>query len=160
MTVYATSLGDLTSLINAKTSAALTNEFDVIGLIATPVGESPCNTKAMLQAKTTSASYQGRKVIYYDRLNLADLAKFQYFKIPMEEDVSLYSMFNTLRDGLGIKFTEDDLVDAQSVATETGVAITLTAKPLSLGWYGTVTLEFAGLPHISTAFYSDKLNGF
>jgi hypothetical protein len=160
VTVYATSLGDLTSLINAKTSAALTNEFDVIGIIATPSGESPRNTKAMLQAKTTSTVYQGRKVIYYDRLNLADLAKFQYFKVPIEEDISIYAALNLLRDALGIKFTTDDLVETQTVLTETGVEVTLTAKPGSLGWTGTVTLEFNELPHISTAFYSDKLNGF
>jgi len=159
VTVYVTSLDDLTSLVNAKASVSLTGEFDVIGIIPTPSGESAKNTKVMLQAKTTSL-YQGRKVIYYDRLNLADLAKFQYYSIPIAADVSLHDELVTLRDAFGIKFATTDIENTVTVETENGVEVHLVAKSDSLGWYGEATLLLSDLPHISTAFDSDRLNGF
>lgn len=129
------------------------------------VPENTHNTKAVIYAANSNTIYKGSTIVYYDRLDLAMLANLgpldrtKYVQVA-DVDVSIYSMLDLIRDAVGIQFTTDDLVETQTTAGDDGTLVTLTAKTNSIGWVGTVTLQFSGLPNIINAFNGRALIGF
>jgi len=104
--------------------------------------------------------FTGRSKVYYDRLNLADLSNFTFTKNPADPDVSVYTILDIIRNQTGITFTQDDLVDHQVEDTGTVIQVLLEAKPTSLGFTGSFTLQLKNYPDISTLFTSNALVGF
>ena len=166
MSIYVKSLDDIAAmLVAAGATGVVSNDIKVIALKPTPSGESVNNTKAVIQMQPSNVSFTGTTIVYFDRLDLSKLAnlgpfdKTKYLTFS-DVDVSIYTMLDSIRDAVGIQFTTDDLVETQTVAADDGTDVTLTAKSTSLGWTGTVTLRFSGLPNIINAFNGRALTGF
>lgn len=170
MSIYQTALDDIAAMLVAAGATGMTGSgTTVMQLKPTPapggVPEDSHNTKAVIYAANSNTTYKGSTIVYYDRLNLAMLANLapldrtKYTQIA-DVGVSVYTMLDLIRDAIGIQFTTDDLVDTQTVAGANGTDVTLTAKSTSVGWYGTVTLSFSGLPNIINAFNGRALIGF
>ena len=166
MSIYVKSLDDIAAmLVVAGATSVVSNDIKVIALKPTPSGESVYNTKAVIQMQPSNTSFTGTTIVYFDRLDLSELVnlgpldKTKYLTFS-DVDVSIYTMLDSIRDAVGIQFTTDDLVETQTVAADDGTDVTLTAKSTSLGWTGTVTLRFSGLPNIINAFNGRALTGF
>lgn len=110
----------------------------------------------------TNASnpFSGQSKVYYDRLNLANLANFTFTKNSANVGVSVYTILDVIRNQTGITFTSDDLVDHAVVDTGNGLQVQLEAKPTSLGFTGTFNLPLKNLPSIATLFTTNALVGF
>ena len=106
-------------------------------------GQTAHNTAIQLSAKA-SAAYQGNKVITYDRLNLASLANIAGVKIVANNPNSTYDILNNLKYFTGVDLTSDDVEDLPYVTVGSDRAIVLSAKPNSVGWYGSV--QFTVVP--------------
>ena len=145
--------------------AVATADYTVLGLRATTTAEQTQygkNTKVAIQMNASS-TLRGQMNLYYDRLDLGALANFTPWKLPADQNVDVSVLLTTIRDMYGILFTMNDLADSQTVDDGSGTGstkITLTALSSSLGYTGTVTIGFAPLPNISTAFFSNQLSGF
>lgn len=166
MSLYQNSNDDLSALISAAAGVAVaTADYTVLGLRPTTTAEQTQygkNTKIAIQMNASS-TLRGTMNLYYDRLDLGALANFTPYKLPVDQNVDISQLLTTIRDMYGILFTMADLADAQTVDDGSGTGgtkITLTALSTSRGYTGSVTIYFAPLPNIGTAFYSNQLSGF
>jgi hypothetical protein len=121
------------------------------------------NTKIRMLMGASNTTYAGYKDIFYDRLDLGALANFNPYQVSVTPGVSVLTVLDKIRDQYGIQLTANDINDVQTVDRDGDgkyTTVTLTSKPTSLGWIGSVTLTFLGLPDISQAFISQSLGGF
>lgn len=164
MSLYQNSNDDLSSLISAAAGVSVTSsDYTVLGLRTTTTAEQTQygkNTKVAIQMNPSS-SLRGQMNLYFDRLDLGALANFTPYKLPADIGVDVSQLLTIIRNMYGILFTMNDLQDVQSVDDGTGKAqVTLTALSTSYGYTGTVTIGFASMTPISSAFYSNQLAGF
>lgn len=118
------------------------------------------NTKIMTMA-SEAGIYKGSRVIYYDRLNLADMVNFEFTQAVLPNNTGVHAMLRSIMAMTGLSFTEDDLVNHVSEPDGNGgVQVLLEAKPESIGWTGSFLLVGVNYPDISTAFDSNILPGF
>lgn len=99
------------------------------------------NTQVELQATNVAAAYQGSVIVYYNRLDLADLAKMVTLDMKAPGIMTSHDLVPFLNDryGLNLSTTDVELVDA--VDNVTYKTVTLTATAGSLGWIGTVDVS-------------------
>jgi hypothetical protein len=168
MSLYQASQDDLSLMLSAATGQTITSSmYTVQGVRSTTTTEQAGvangrNSKARV-LMNGSASWRGYVDVYYDRLDLSALTNFSPIKIATSIGLDLFSVtvMNAIRDMYGIIYTTADFADASTVDDGSGNAIiTLTALPQSVGWINSVTIGFAGLPNIATAFSSPVLPGF
>lgn len=165
MSIYQTAADDLALLLTATTGVSiLSTHFTVVAIAPTLNGESVYNTKIRIKFVSPS-TLTGEKTFYYDRLNLADLEHLHPFTDGRLRSAggigtSLYNLFPALRNGLGIQFTQADVVETFGEDDGIGIKIQLLAKPSSVGWFGTYSVKMAGYPNISEAFHSQHVLGF
>lgn len=165
MSIYQTSNDDLALLISAAVgTTVLSTHYTILGITPTPAGESTYNTKIRIKFVSPSI-YSGEKTLYFDRLNLADLSHLHPFtdgrlKSGAASGLSVYSLFTSLRDGLGINFTTTDLEETFATPDEVACQVVLKAKSTSLGWYGEYTVKMSSYPNFSVLFFSTDLVGY
>lgn len=168
MSLYQASQDDLSLMLSVASGKTInTADYTVIGLRATTTAEQSGvaggkNTKARV-SMNTSSTYRGYVDVYYDRLDLSALQYFSPITAVAQAGVSVSTLLTQIRDTYGINFTMNDLVDHSTVDDGTGtgtVTLLLEAKPGSIGWRNSVTIKFAPLPDISTAFISNIMPGF
>jgi len=139
----------LLNYINAKnaTTLAMTDvEFSAPSVInGTWRGvANPHNTAVRLTASATSI-YQGTVVVTYDRLDLKEIIKIGGFTLRADHPTSAHQLMDTLATYNGLNFTTDDIEDSPVTDNGNGTyTVTLTAKPGSYGWVGSVTIENFG----------------
>lgn len=168
MGLYQASQYDLSLMLSVATGQTITSSmYTVQGVRATTTAEQSGvaggkNSKARV-LMGASATYRGYVDVYYDRLDVSDLANFSPIKSSIAIGLDLYStsVMNGIRDMYGINFTSVDFADVSTVDNGSGTAqVTLTALSQSPGWIGSVTISFASLPNISTTFSSTIMPGF
>lgn len=165
MSIYQTSTDDLALLVSAAIGFSVpATHYSIIGIMPTPSGESPYNTKIRIKFGPPSI-YVGEKTLYYDRLNLADLDHLHPFtdgrlKARAGPGISVSGLFPALRDGLGINFTVADLEETIATEDEGGAQVILRAKPTSPGWYGEYTAKMSPYQNFSILFFSTTLSGY
>lgn len=139
---------DLISALNREAATAL----DGTGLTFSQVLPGTGNLAKIRLTAKADYTYRGTRVVEYHRRNLADLlGKFPVYP-RMQPQATLYALLTSIRDA-GVRFTTDDLEDAPVITREDGMfEVQLTAKPGSIGWYGTGTFIFQNLPPISLAY--------
>lgn len=142
-----------------------TTGWTVTGVRPTKTGDNQPNqnTKLRVTARPGNTFYTGFADVFYNRMDMSQLASFNPFLVSMPPGISILTVLNTIRDQYGVQLTTDDISDATTVDKNGDgafTAVTLTAKSTSLSWTGSVTLTFGGLPNISTAFVSAILPGF
>jgi len=120
------------------------------------------NTRISVGFLESSTVGTSARVVYYDRLDLAPLAKANLHGAKVSPGSNLAAMIPVIRNYTGAVLTADDLVEHSAVLNDTTGVITfqLEAKSTSLGWYGSGTLTFEGAASIETAFSDDRLPGF
>lgn len=165
MSIYQKSKDDLALAISASMGKVIiASHFNILGIRPTPAGQSERNTKIAIEMSTTSA-YTGRKIFYYDRLDLANFAKLRSFppggqsRLRVGRDLNAHDILDTIRDALGVNFNVLDIENNTTIAYPGGTSLLLKAKPESLGWVGEYTLKFKDIPDISEAFYQTSLPG-
>ncbi len=161
MSIYQDSAAELAALVS---QAAGTTVTAAQMTFTTPTvvigGESTKNTK-LWAICNADAPVKGRKVVFYDRLNLADLSHFGFEPLSIDAGVSVYTVLDVIRDSIGITLTAADLEETTTVEDEDeNVSVLLKAKATSLGYTGEYIFVAKPWPHISTVFSSDQLIGF
>jgi hypothetical protein len=104
--------------------------------------------------------YHGYQDFKYQRINLTQA----YDYIPVMRSVgadTLYNMLDIVNAYLGLNFTQDDVVDTNVARVDAGasVNINIIAKPTSLGYTGSMVLEFQRItPELSSVIRSVSLD--
>lgn len=168
MSIYQKPIDDLIALVNAKNGTTFTAaQLPIKALRPTPAGESTKNTKIMFEALSTDPNWRGTKILYYDRLNLADLGNLPSFlpngrfRTSINPGLKASALLAEIRNSVGVQFDMTDIEDTTAIADQNNASdLLLKAKPGSLGWVGEFVLKFATPPNISTAFFSSNLQGF
>lgn len=163
MSIYQDSAADLAALVSQAAGTTVTADQLTFTTPTAPAqGESTKNTKLWAICKDT-APVKGRKVVFYDRLNLArmDNPAFAYESISMDSGGTVYNALTTIRDATGITFTQADLEETPVLTDDEGnISVVVRAKATSLGFTGEFLFKAKPWPHISTIFTSDQLIGF
>lgn len=101
---------------------------------------------------------KGSGVFQYRRRDFKDLASKYVVPPRIKPQATLYALLPYLTD-IGLGLTQDDVLDSPVVSLSDGTfELTLTAKPMSIGWYGTGKLIVRNLPPISLAIVENNLN--
>lgn len=117
-----------------------------------------------IRVTAASASYQGSKVIQYNRLDLGQLANLHGIeRLAAWEPKSTWDLLDPLAFYTGIKFDQTDLQNLPITLNADGSGqAQLSADPNSLGWIGSVVLSFVkggvGLDSALTTTNLDGLN--
>ena len=107
-----------------------------------PSGQT--NTQLSITAIQPSSPYQGSVVVNYKRLNLADLAVLLPQPIQGNGWLTVADFWAVLNANFGLNFVTGDLNDSTAlvIASDGSGTVTLTAQANSMGWIGSVTLNF------------------
>lgn len=167
MSLYQASQDDLSLMLSVASGQTITSAmYTVLGVRATTSADLPAsggkNTKARV-SMVSSSTLRGILDVYYDRLDLSQLANYSPILNVAAAGTALSALLTQIRDTYGINFTMADLAAANTVDDGSGTGATtllLTALSGSIGWINSVTIKFGPLPNISTAFYSNILPGF
>lgn len=101
------------------------------------------NTSLLITAKDSLTPYDGAVTIRYRRLPLSDLLQLVPTTIKANDLVTTIDLANRLNEAYGLNFTTDDIVDEPLTLVGGEGAATITAKPNSFGWLGSVTFQIA-----------------
>lgn len=125
------------------------------------VPDGSVNTEIVVTASTPRSPYEGSVTVQYRRLNLGDLQRFLPLPIRANGIVTTADVISVLNANFGMALTAQDLVQETITSLTDDVGqITLTAKPDSLGWIGSVVLDFVkGNININTALATKYLPG-
>lgn len=167
MSIYQASKDDLAALLTTASGVPITSsQFDIILMRPTVAADnSVFNTRIRVNFNST-ATLAGAKDFFFDRLNLADLPKLNYFtsatryRAVVGVGLALTSILTIIRDNTGAVFTSADLEDQTTTGDSSGVSVILRAKSTSVGWYGECVANFSLPPSISTVFTTDVLGTF
>lgn len=167
MSLYQNSNDDLSAMISAAAGGTVaTADYTILGVRPTTTAEQTQygkNTKVAI-SMNPSSTYRGQMSLYYDRLDLAALSEFSPYKLVATAGQTVAQVLPLIRDMYGITLTMSDLQSGAQVVDDGtgtgGTQITLTALSTSPGYTGSVTIQFAPPPNISTAFFSNLLPGF
>ena len=127
-------------------------------LYVDPAGKT--NTEIVMTANNPASPYEGSAPLHYTRLDLASLATYLPSPILGHSLATITDVLNLLNKNYGLNFVVADLEPGDvSLTNDVGV-VTLTAKPKSLGWFGTVDLLFSrGNIDINTAITVKSIPG-
>jgi len=160
MSTFQQSSADIALMLTTAAGSTLSDSMvSFVGLKPHDGSVSQKNTEVWV-ITNTSSPFQGRSKVYYDRLDLSQLGNFTFTKNSVDPNVSVYTVLDIIRNMIGVTFTQDDLVDHQVEEMGSMIQVMLEAKPTSLGFTGSYTLQLASYPDISTLFTSNALVGF
>lgn len=161
MSAFMSAKDSIAAILSAKTGLTLTaSQLYFSTPLAVDKQTFGGNTKIKVTG-LAGAPVKGSAIVYYDRLNLADFANFQYTPIATPPGSTLYENLDEIRQMTGMILTQDDVNDAVVInGGGSESTLTVAAKANSLGWIGSVDLTFLQYPHISTVFSSNYLAGF
>jgi uncharacterized protein (UPF0264 family) len=168
MSLYQASQDDLSLMLSVAVGATVNSaDYTVLGVRPTTTAEQSGvaggkNSKARVSMKSSS-TYRGYVDVYYDRLDLGALTNFSPIKTVASAGTDISALLTQIRDMYGINFTMADLADTQTQDDGSGTGastLLLQALSTSIGWINSVTIKFAPLPDISTAFNSPVMPGF
>lgn len=158
MALFQGSIPDLVMSVNRQSDAPL----DYEGLLFSPIkGEYDLDddrkTKVRITAKDDYV-YRGSEVISYHRLDLNVLPGLLHRAPRITPKDTLYALLPELITALGIRLSQNDVVDAEVVNQGSGdYRVILEAKPESYGWIGSCVLIFNDLPPISIPITETEL---
>lgn len=145
MTIHRTAKQSLVDYINSANSAALTVAELDFGL-PTPIagtwreGLIDRNTAIKITAKEAS-SFQGSRIICYDRLKLDDFNKLIPLSIKNYLPDTTHDLIKPLRLRYGIVLDPDEFIDEPLPEIgDVPVACVLRAQPHAIGWLGQVEI--------------------
>jgi hypothetical protein len=130
--------------------------FDV-PVVDTPPEEQTgkWNTKLTLEG-VPGRGYYGPADIYYRRVPMSDLGAVEIRSTSGFTDEQIVSMINNML-GASIDPSELEPIDIPDIALDESKVITITAKPESLGWYGSTTMTLTyGRPYFNSII-ADRL---
>ena len=106
--------------------------------------------------------YFGVTQIYYNRLKLETAFANQLIKLTfLKPFTSLYEQFEALNEEFASVFTKDDLEDFTIAPSEESFGVlTLTAKPESLGWQGSVQIAYEVIDPVQVDIPDTELDGY
>lgn len=166
MSLYQNPNDDLSAMISAALGVTVTSaQYSVLGIRPTTSADLPVsggkNTKIAIQM-LTGAAYRGQVNLYYDRLDLSQLANFSPVLLPAAVGAAASTLLTTLVNMYGFTFTAADLVNNVVGVAPDGVhlQLLLQATPGSLGFINSCEVLFTGVLPLSVAFYSTTLLGF
>jgi len=143
MSIHYSSKQSLVNYINSANGSPLTVDELNFGL-PTPVagtwreGLVAGNTVIKITAKPES-TFQGARVINYDRLNLNDFNKLATLSVKVYQPTKLSDFFPALKRKYGIVLEVVDFVDQPFTYTGSSQEeVSLVAKSDSVGWTGTL----------------------
>lgn len=164
MTIFATGAADLIAAINTASGLTFTASEIIFGVprAATDAEKTKYNKNTRVAFKVDDASTKalGFTEVFYDRTDIQYLNLFNLYGtlVPVGAPMSTWLPVAMTYMNLGI--TPNELVDRPSTLVNGKVQCILETLPGCLGWFGTATLNFPGLPDIATAFNTNILNGF
>lgn len=166
MSLYQNSNDDLSAMISAAAGVTVTSSQYTIQAVAPTTASEQSgvaggkNTKVSV-LMNSGAPLSGSMTLYYDRLDLGALSNFQPYRLPGSPDVDVSTLLTQFCNMFGFTLTMNDIADATSYTASDGtIQVVLTALSTSLGFTGTFTAVFSGLPNISTAFMGTTMPGF
>lgn len=164
MSIFVTSVADLISMINVASGVTFTASDLVFGTpraaTTAEVTQYGKNTAVAVRASDTTTLVSGFTTFYYNRLDFAGLSNFDLTNCQLAEGLGKADWVPLVQGYLNVPLTVAHLVEHITTTVAGKVNTQLEATSGSLGWFGTVTLKFGGLPDISTAFTDNHLNGF
>ncbi|MNQ32313.1 hypothetical protein D3C85_457140 [compost metagenome] len=108
------------------------------------------NTWSIVEPDGTPLTFRGRKVIFYNRLDLADFARFRPVRpLKAPKPTSVHGMLAAIQYYFAIKLSVDDVEDDPTNLDVDGVGtVTVRAKATSPLWIGSITFDVlpGGLP--------------
>ena len=106
--------------------------------------------------------YFGVTQIYYNRLKLETAFANQLIKLTfLKPFTSLYDQFEVINEEFASVFTKDDLEDVTIEPSEEEFGVlTLTAKPQSLGWQGSVQIAYEVIDPVNVDIPDTELDGY
>jgi hypothetical protein len=121
---------------------ALTGQDAIVGVTKDANGvNQPIvrNTRIFLTPVAKTGNY-GPRVIYYNRIHVSDLGTIT---VPIGTATTIYEALPQINTNYGIGLSQDDVVDAPLPAPDSNgyVTVTLSIKPTSVLFYGTVKVS-------------------
>lgn len=106
--------------------------------------------------------YFGVTQIYYNRLKLETAFANQLIKLTfLKPFTSLYDQFEVINEEFAAVFTKDDLEDVTIEPSDEDFGVlTLTAKPQSLGWQGSVQIAYEVIDPVQVDIPDTELDGY
>lgn len=171
MTIYQDIKTELAPLLSTALGTAIAEtEFTIVGTRAVTGQESVThgnsNSKIAVQAVEESTLYQGRELIYINRLDLANLRKLSYYNQTMAyagatgSGLSVYSLLTRLKDCLGARFTVADLEETFTTEVNGFTELMLIAKTNSPSWFGSTKIIFEAPEKLDNAITTEYLATF
>lgn len=159
--MYLSPAADIDALIALLAGVSLTGQYTVTSgpTATTEDDDTERNTKLTI-TMSPSSTYQGAKQFFYDRLDIGYLATITPYVLMLGVDIDIVAALPQIQAQYGVTFTSADLVDHSSVTAGANTTLLVEAESTSLGFVGSATLTFKGLPNISTVFNSTILAGF
>lgn len=164
MTIFVSSTADLLTSINTASGVTFLpgeiifgNPRDTTPAEKTKFGK---NTRVAFKVADTSTKATGFTAVYYDRLDIQYLNLMNLYGTLVPADAPMSAWFPVAIGFMNIGITLAELVDHPSVTVNNKVRCIMEVAPGNLGWFGTATLNFPGLPDIATAFNTNILSGF
>lgn len=145
MSLYTDPRSTLLSLVERENNITL-NPSDYSFTDPTPAlppeeSEASYNTFVTLSANTPAAPYVGSVEIYYNRLNLEDLALLTDLYIQAPAIATSHDVIEPLNRRYGLNLSVGDLYDHPATTEADYTKVRLQAKPSSLGWIGDLTIN-------------------
>lgn len=110
---------------------------------ATPPADSTAayNTKITISANNVAAPFAGDLDIYYNRLDLADLATMVELYIQSPELATTHDILPSLNRRFGLNLVNSDIVLKDTLELEGYRVAELEADPTSIGWIGAIDVN-------------------
>ena len=142
MALYKTPKAAIIGAIKALNGVTLIESEYVFGapVAVAPAGDGT-NTSITITAKDVTSTFDGAVTVRYIRLKLEDLLVLIPGTVQVPGVTTTLAFAQDLNRIYGTNFTADDLVDEPVTMLPGDARVTLTAKPTSLGWTGSVTFS-------------------
>lgn len=164
MGIFVSNTVDLAAAMAVATGVAFTEADLIFGkpraATSAEITQYGKNTAVSVNSSPSSTKSVGYTTIFYDRLQLQPLERFNLRNTILGSGLTVAQWLPIVKSYIGVGLIAADLVEHSSTVSGDKVSVLIEAVPTSLGWLGSATLLFGTLPDITTAFNTDKLNGF
>lgn len=142
MAIYQRPIDAILAAIRDLNGPLLVEEQYTFGIPTAMVIPTPTqNTDLLITAIVPGSPYQGGVTVQYKRLDLSELNILLPLPIAGPSFLTTRDVAVSLNNSHGMNFVESDLENTPVELVDGTGAVTLVAKPESLGWIGQVTLQ-------------------
>lgn len=142
MALYKTPKAAILGAIYALNGVTLVeSEYDYGQPVAVATDPDGTNTTITVTANSELSTFDGDMTVRYIRLPLSELTVLVPSTIQLPTVTSTLEFALAFNKVYGTSFTADDIEDTPVALTDGTGPVTLVAKPLSLGWLGSVTFN-------------------